>query len=148
MGKNDVNRPDMLKQAQFLKTYCALVGAFQPDEVVFMAYMADLANLRGKGYNTIRSKREHMANTAIGLRVFDKCVAKMTGMGLLEKIPVGGMCDYVWDMEAYRRLVEMLAGIRIPARRNSFCKTFFEGQERDVRSIRDSEIDEWKDKFR
>ncbi len=148
MKKNNRNECDMLKNAQFLKTYCALIGSFTPDEVLFMVYMMDLTNLRSKGYNTIRSKKEHMTNTAIGLRVFDKCTAKMTRMGLLERIPVNGMYDYVWDMDAYRKLLEMLVGIKIPAHRSNFCKNFFDKQEKSVFSITEDEIKAWSGKIR
>ena len=48
-----------------------MLGVFDPEEIVFMLYMADLSRLRGKGFDTLRSKRTHMANTGIGSRLFD-----------------------------------------------------------------------------
>ncbi len=147
MEKSNRNECDILKSAQFLKMYCALIGSFTPEEVMFMVYMADLINLRNKGYNTIRSKREHMTNTGIGLRVFDKCVAKTERMGLLERIPVNGMYDYVWKLDAYRRLLNMLADIKIPAHRSNFCKYFFDRREKSVFSISEDEIKAWKGKI-
>ena len=38
-----------------------MLGVFDPEEIVFMLYMADLSRLRGKGFDTLRSKRTHMA---------------------------------------------------------------------------------------
>lgn len=40
----------------FLKCFSGLVGAFPPEEVIFMMYMADRTRLREKGYDTLRSK--------------------------------------------------------------------------------------------
>ena len=41
----------------FKKCFTGLVGAFTPEEVIFMLYMADRTRLREKGYDTLRSKR-------------------------------------------------------------------------------------------
>ena len=77
----------------FMKCFTGLVGAFTPEEVIFMLYMADRTRLREKGYDTLRSKRYYMENMEMGSRIFDKCVEKTTRMGLLERVPVSGMFD-------------------------------------------------------
>ena len=66
-----------------MKCFTGLVGAFTPEEVIFMLYMADRTRLREKGYDTLRSKRYYMENMEMGSRIFDKCVEKTTRMGLL-----------------------------------------------------------------
>ena len=66
----------------FMKCFTGLVGAFTPEEVIFMLYMADRTRLREKGYDTLRSKRYYMENMEMGSRIFDKCVEKTTRMGL------------------------------------------------------------------
>ena len=88
-----------------MKCFTGLVGAFTPEEVIFMLYMADRTRLREKGYDTLRSKRYYMENMEMGSRIFDKCVEKTTRMGLLERVPVSGMYDYLWHMDSYNRLV-------------------------------------------
>ena len=75
----------------FLKCFSGLLGAFSPEEVIFMVYMAERTRLREKGYDTLRSKRYHMESMEIGSRLFDKCVKKATCMGLLKRVPLGGM---------------------------------------------------------
>ena len=69
-----------------MKCFTGLVGAFTPEEVIFMLYMADRTRLREKGYDTLRSKRYYMENMEMGSRIFDKCVEKTTRMGLLETL--------------------------------------------------------------
>lgn len=59
-----------------MKCFTGLVGAFTPEEVIFMLYMADRTRLREKGYDTLRSKRYYMENMEMGSRIFDKCVEK------------------------------------------------------------------------
>lgn len=96
-----------------MKCFTGLVGAFTPEEVIFMLYMADRTRLREKGYDTLRSKRYYMENMEMGSRIFDKCVEKTTRMGLLERVPVSGMYDYLWHMDSYNRLVGILAELEI-----------------------------------
>ncbi|UVV58198.1 hypothetical protein NXY28_18160 [Bacteroides thetaiotaomicron] len=85
MGKSRNRRNGASQGAPFLKCYSRMLGVFDPEEIVFMLYMADLSRLRGKGFDTLRSKRTHMANTGIGSRLFDRCVRRMTALGLLER---------------------------------------------------------------
>ena len=66
-----------------MKCFTGLVGAFTPEEVIFMLYMADRTRLREKGYDTLRSKRYYMENMEMGSRIFDKCVEKTTRMEIL-----------------------------------------------------------------
>lgn len=127
----------------FLKCFSSLVGAFTPEEVIFMLYMADRARLREKGYDTLRSKRYYMENMKIGSRIFDKCVEKTTSMGLLERISVSGMYDYLWNMEAYGRLVRVLAELRTSFRIKAFCHQMFEVEKRTVMSVSDKDVRRW-----
>ena len=48
-----------------MKCFTGLVGAFTPEEVIFMLYMADRTRLREKGYDTLRSKRYYMENLSL-----------------------------------------------------------------------------------
>ena len=54
MKGNDDKRQHVIP---FMKCFTGLVGAFTPEEVIFMLYMADRTRLREKGYDTLRSKR-------------------------------------------------------------------------------------------
>ena len=71
MKGNDDKRQHVIP---FMKCFTGLVGAFTPEEVIFMLYMADRTRLREKGYDTLRSKRYYMENMEMGSRIFDKCV--------------------------------------------------------------------------
>ena len=108
MGKSRNRKNGASQGVPFFKCYSRLLGVFEPEEIVFMLYMADLSRLRGKGFDTLRSKKTHMANTGIGSRLFDRCVRRMTALGLLKRVPLKGMYDYLWDGRAYERLITIL----------------------------------------
>ena len=130
----------------FLKCFSGLVGAFPPEEVIFMMYMADRTRLREKGYDTLRSKRYHMESMEIGLRLFDKCVRKATCMGLLKRVPLSGMYDYLWDMHAYDRLVRILAELKTSFCAKAFCLSrCLMWKKRTVMSVSDKEVYLWKE---
>jgi hypothetical protein len=142
MGKSRVRKNGVPCDTPFFKCYSRLLGVFEPEEVVFMLYMADLSRLRGKGFETLRSKRMHMANTGIGSRLFDRCVRRMTALGLLERVPLKGMYDYLWDGRAYERLIKIL---NVPASAldaRSVGRHLFVTLERNILSISDKEIEE------
>ena len=113
-----------------------------PEEIVFMLYMADLSRLRGKGFDTLRSKRTHMANTGIGSRLFDRCVRRMTALGLLERVPLKGMYDYLWDRQAYERLIEILNAPTSALDARAVGRHLFVTMERNILSISNKEIEE------
>lgn len=128
------------KSYRFIKCYAGMIGAFSSAEVVFMLYMSDLAFLRSKGYDTVRSKRRHMECTHIRSRKFDRCVEKMTRMGLLQRVPVGGMYDYLWNMDSYERLIEILSLTKDLGKLRTFCERVFEVEQRPVSSITNDDI--------
>lgn len=119
-----------------------MLGVFDPEEIVFMLYMADLSRLRGKGFDTLRSKRMHMANTGIGSRLFDRCVRRMTALGLLERVPLKGMYDYLWDRQAYERLIEILNAPTSALDARAVGRHLFVTMERNILSISNKEIEE------
>ena len=124
----------------FCKMYKGLMMAFTPSESVFFVYMEDLAKLRQMGRSTIRSKKKHMAYTNIGYRLFDQCVEKAISMGLLTRIPVDGMYDYLWDMEAYQRLLMIVNTTNSYIAMKTFCDKAFDKDRRTVMSITNDEI--------
>ena len=119
-----------------------MLGVFDPEEIVFMLYMADLSRLRGKGFDTLRSKWTHMANTGIGSRLFDRCVRRMTALGLLERVPLKGMYDYLWDRQAYERLIEILNAPTSALDARAGGRHLFVTMERNILSISNKEIEE------
>lgn len=119
-----------------------MLGVFDPEEIVFMLYMADLSRLRGKGFDTLRSKKTHMANTGIGSRLFDRCVRRMTALGLLERVPLKGMYDYLWDRQAYERLIEILNAPTSALDARAVGRHLFVTMERNILSISNKEIEE------
>ena len=137
MGKSRNRRNGASQGAPFLKCYSRMLG-----EIVFMLYMADLSRLRGKGFDTLRSKRTHMANTGIGSRLFDRCVRRMTALGLLERVPLKGMYDYLWDRQAYERLIEILNAPTSALDARAVGRHLFVTMERNILSISNKEIEE------
>lgn len=129
----------MKEQAYFYKVYKGLVMGFGMSEAAFMAYMANLAERRNRGYVTVCSQKIHLAATGMGRRTFEQYVGRSIRMGLLEKVPIDGKYDYVWNMTAYLRLVEILSTTSNPVRLRTFCKEVFETQGRKVLSITDDE---------
>ena len=129
----------MKEQAYFYKVFKGLVMGFGMCEAAFMAYMANLAECRNRGYVTVCSLRIHLAATGMGRRIFEQFVNRSIRMGLLEKVPVDGKYDYIWDMKAYSRLVEIVSTTSDSARLRTFCKEVFEKQERTVMSVTDDE---------
>ena len=71
---------------RFFKCVAALVGAFDPAEVIFILYMEQMTALCRMGYNTTHSQQYHMMRMAIGKRLFKKYVEKFTKMKLLIKV--------------------------------------------------------------
>lgn len=129
----------MKEQAYFYKVFKGLVMGFGMCEAAFMAYMANLAERRNRGYATVCSLKIHLAATGMGRRTFEQYVDRSIRMGLLEKIPVDGKYDYIWNMKAYSRLVEILSTTMDSVRLRTFCKEIFEQQNRDVMSVTDDE---------
>ena len=142
MGKSRNRRNGAPCDAPFLKCYSRMLGVFEPEEVVFMLYMADLSRLRSKGFEPLRSKRTHMANTGIGSRLFDRCVRRMTALGLLERVPLKGMYDYLWDGRAYERLITILNAPASALDARTVGRQLFVSMERNILSISDKEIEE------
>lgn len=133
------------KSYPFCKMYKGLMMAFTPPESVFMIYMADLEALRGKFYNTLRSKKKHMGYTNIGYRQFDQCVEKTISMGLLDRVPKNGMYDYFWDMDSFRRLLEIVNSTNSYMALQEFCERVFVKEKRTVASVTPEEITRLRD---
>lgn len=127
-------------QAYFYQVYKGLVMGFGMREAFFMAYMTDLAERRNRGYITVYGLKKHLSATGMGRRMFERYVNKTTRMGLLRRVPVDGKYDYVWDMTAYLRLVEIVSTTTDMTRLHAFCDDMFEKQGRCVMSLTDNEI--------
>ena len=79
MKGNDDKRQHVIP---FMKCFTGLVGAFTPEEVIFMLYMADRTRLREKGYDTLRSKRYYMENMEMGSADFRQVRGKDNAYGI------------------------------------------------------------------
>ena len=128
------------EQAYFYQVYKGLVMGFGPCEAVFMAYMADLDRLRMSGANTVFGLKMHLGITGMGRRTFERCIWKAVNMGLLERIPITGRYDYVWDRAAYGRLVEIVSSATSYTALREFCDRVFGAEHRKVLAITDNEI--------
>lgn len=133
------------EQAYFYQVYKGLAMGFGMCEAAFMAYMADLDRLRMSGADTLSGLSVHLGVTGMGRRVFERCTRKALRMGLLEKVPVDGRYDYVWNGAAYNRLVEIVSSNASYVVLREFCDRVFEAEGREVSSITDSEVRALKD---
>lgn len=127
-------------QAYFYQVYKGLVMGFGPCEAVFMAYMADLDRLRMSGADTTFGLNVHLGVTGMGRRAFERCVRKTVRMGLLERIPMDGRYDYVWNRTAYGRLVEIISSTTSYTVLREFCDRVFGTEGREVASVTDNEM--------
>lgn len=130
----------MKEQAYFYQVYKGLAMGFGICEAAFMAYMADLGRLRSSGFSTLYGLKTHLGATGMGRRAFERCARKAVRMGLLERIPVDGKYDYVWDMAAYRRLVEIVSSTTSYTALREFCGRVFETEGRTVSSVTDGDM--------
>ena len=131
---------------RFFKCYAALVGAFDPAEVIFILYMEQMTVLSRMGYRTTHSQQYHMMRMAIGKRLFRKYVDKFTKMKLLIKILTSdGNVDFGIDIDLYNKLVLFLDSFKSTMIARQFCDEMFGGS--SVVSLADLDtkmLDEWK----
>lgn len=127
-------------QFAFVKCNLNLSCMFDANEIIFIMHMVDIAYLRSKGYNTVWSKKHLMLRMNIRLRVFDRCIKRMIELKLLERKLQDGMYDYIWDMELYNRLLQIVSGTNDINRLKSFCEKVFIDQKRTIQSVSDEEI--------
>lgn len=125
----------------FCKLYKGLMMAFSLPEAAFMAYMADLNNLREAGGNTLRTMKNHLGHLGIGRYAFEKCITKTISMGLLERIEIDGTYDYIWDQRAYEKLLIIVSANSNYKALQQFCKRAFDEEKRKVASITEGEIE-------
>lgn len=128
----------------FYMFYKGLMMAFDITEAAFMVYMADLDAQREIGHKTIRPLEAHLSHLGFGRRNFNRCVDKTIRMGLLERVPIDGMYDYIWNMQAYNRLVRIVSSTNSYNALRSFCKRVFDDERRRIESITNDEIQELK----
>ena len=133
---------------RFFKCYAALVGAFDPAEVIFILYMEQMTALGRMGYSTSHSQQYHMMRMAIGKRLFKKYVEKFTKMKLLIKVAMcDGNIDFGIDTKLYEKLVRTLDSFKSTMLARQFCDEMFGGS--SVVSLADLDanmLDEWKQK--
>lgn len=127
-------------QFAFVKCNLNLSCIFDASEILFIMHMVHIAYMRSKGYNTVWSKAHLMERMNIRLRTFDRCVRRMTGMKLLDRMPQEGMYDYLWNMGRYNRLLQIISATNDINRLREFCRKAFVEQKRDILSISDTEI--------
>lgn len=133
------------EQAYFYQVYKGLAMGFGMCEATFMAYMADLDRLKRSGADTLCGLNVHLGVTGMGRRVFERCARKAVRMGLLERVPVDSRYDYMWNVTAYDRLVEIVSANASYVILREFCDRVFEAEGREVTSVTDSEVRALKD---
>lgn len=130
----------MTGRAYFYQVYKGLVMGFGVCDATFMAYMADLDRIRASGFGTLYGLKTHLGATGMGRRAFERCTRKAVRMGLLERIPIDGMYDYVWNTATYLRLIDIVSSTTSYTALREFCDRVFEKEERPISSVTDSEV--------
>lgn len=134
---------------RFFKCYAALVGAFDPAEVIFILYMEQQTALVRMGYSSTRSQQYHMMRMSIGRRLFKKYIEKFSKMKLLIMSPTAdGGIDFCIDTLLYEKLVLALDNFRSTIQARKFCDEYFGGKEVVPLTNLDSDmLDEWNKKY-
>ena len=128
------------KAPAFYKFYKGLMMAFDLPESAFMVYMADLNAQRNLGYKTIRPTKEHLGCLGMRRHTFEKCVEKAEWMGLLKRVPIDGMYDYIWDIQAYDRLINIVTSRWSYVQLRKFTDWAFTKTQRSVMSITEEDV--------
>ena len=58
----------------------------------------------------------------------------------MERVPIDGMYDYIWNMRVYDKLVYIVSSTNSYVALRSFCRRVFEDEQRSILSITDDEI--------
>lgn len=127
-------------KSSYVKCYLNLCCMFDPCEIVFLLHLVNINCLRNGGYNTVWSKTYLMQRMNLGLRVFNRCIKRMTELGLLERRLQNGMYDYHLNMAMYERMLEILTATSDTSRLSCFCKQTFLKEKRRIADISDMEI--------
>jgi hypothetical protein len=132
------------KTIPFVKYYLELTYLFSAAEIQFIMHMVDIKFLKEAGYQTGWSKAEHMKRMGLNEYTFDKCVKRLQEMRLLSRTynKLGNRVFYSFNMELYRRLVEILSVTCDIDRLIEFCDRNFKKQSRPIESITEEEIRE------
>lgn len=133
---------------RFFKCYAALVGAFDPAEVIFILYMEQMTALGRMGYSTSHSQQYHMMRMAIGKRLFKKYVEKFTKMKLLIKVITSdGNIDFGIDIKLYEKLVLVLDSFKSTMQARQFCDDMFgDSSVVSLVDLNSNMLDEWRKK--
>lgn len=133
---------------RFFKCYAALVGAFDPAEVIFILCMEQMTALCNMGYRTAHTQRYHMMRMAIGKRLFKKYVEKFTKMKLLIKIPADDTnVDFGIDTKLYEKLVLFLDSFKSTMLARQFCDEMFGGENvMSLVNLNYTMVEVWKQK--
>lgn len=99
-----------------------IIGAFDPEEVIFMLYMGHITQLYKLGYRTCNSQQYHMMRMGIGRRIFKKCEERFIKIGLLHKeVLPKSIVRYSLNFTSYYKLVNILNLTQCTEMNRRFC---------------------------
>lgn len=148
-GRESDNKADKKEIRSFAKFYPRLFWLFKPEEASFIVAMQYFTGEYSREGNTVYSKRNLREKFSMGERVFEHCVKRMTSLGLMDRKPQGNMYEYLWNEEAYGRLLHILHDKEfLPYKKSlvSFLKENLFEHGRTVLSISDRELDKFRRK--
>ncbi|MBR5801798.1 MAG: hypothetical protein IKY25_03515 [Alistipes sp.] len=115
-------------RAHFLKCYSSLMGAFDPEEVIFLLYMGHITKLGQLGFRTTQSQQYHMMRMGIGRRVFKKCEERFLKIGLIDKdVMPKSIVQYWLCIRSYYKLINILAFFKCTETSRRFCEEVLNG---------------------
>ncbi len=134
------------KLAPFAKYPYSLSYLFTPGESRFILHMIEADFLKKQGYDTDWTRAEYMKRMGLNLYTFEHCVRKLEGMNLLTRRhnALGNRVYYLFNMDLYDRLVEILSATCNVDKLIEFCDTKFKHENRSIESITEEEIVELK----
>ncbi|MFR9542511.1 MAG: hypothetical protein SNH27_10705 [Rikenellaceae bacterium] len=130
------------KVHSFVKHHIHLRYLFDPAEMSFVIQLLHLDYLRQSGYRTAYSREFMYDYFQLKERTFNRCLRRLSQLGLIERVKDGLYVDYRLNREVYNRLLDILHVTNNFAIISNFCKEQFEMRGRTVESITDEEVEQ------
>ncbi len=115
---------------------------FTPAEQIFIMHMINIEKRKEKGLFVPMGRSAHMKQMQLTQYAFDKCIYKMTQLGLLAKRnnKKKNRVYYCFDIYKYAQLIKIISGTENLDKLKEFCHKNFIIRIRSIDSISDQEI--------
>ncbi len=130
------------KVHSFVKHHIHLRYLFDPAEMSFVIQLLHLDFLRRSGYRTAYSREFMYDYFQLKERTFNRCLRRLSQLGLIERVKDGLYVDYRLNSEVYNRLLDIIHATNNFAIISDFCNEQFRERGRTIESVTDEEIEQ------